>query len=223
MREVFRWVLFVSVLLCATRAYAQLQEGMPAPAVRAELLDATTFDSAKQRGKVIVLNFWATWCGPCREEMPALDAYYRAHRAEGLELIAISIEGPDDLLKVKRVMKAFSFPAALSSSAQIDGYGRLWRIPVTFVIDRSGVLRFNGFKIAKTLDLPALERIVTPLLRNGSDAAPAKGRPAQRKSTIGAEPLLPRLYPGPALKADFGQFSRWLALKIANGSPSYFA
>ena len=163
---------------------------MPAPAVRAELLDATTFDSAKQRGKVIVLNFWATWCGPCREEMPALDAYYRAHRAEGLELIAISIEGPEDLLKVKRVMKAFSFPAALASGAQIDGYGRLWRIPITFVIDRRGVLRFDGFKIAKALDLPALERIVTPLLRNGSDSAPAKGRPAQRKSMIGAEPLL---------------------------------
>lgn len=192
MREDFRRVLLLAVLLllCATRAHAQLQEGMPAPDLRAELLDATPFDSAKQRGKVIVLNFWATWCAPCREEMPALEAYYRAHRAEGLELIAISIEGPDDLLKVKRVMKAFSFPAALSSSAQIDGYGRLWRIPITFVIDRRGVLRFDGFKIAKALDLPALERIVTPLLRNGSDSAPAKGRPAQRKSMIGAEPLL---------------------------------
>jgi len=197
MRDVFRRVLLVSVLLLlsATGAHAQLQEGMPAPDLRAELLDATTFDLVKQRGKVIVLNFWATWCGPCREEMPALDAYYRAHRAEGLELIAISIEGPDDLLKVKRVMKAFSFPAALTSGAQIDGYGRLWRIPVTFVIDRHGVLRFDGFKIAKTLDLPALERIVTPLLRNGSDSAPATVRPAQRKSTIGAEPLLSQPLP----------------------------
>ena len=86
-------------LLNVAPAAAELQEGMPAPAVRAELLGGGTFDSAQQRGKVIVLNFWATWCKPCREEMPALDAFYRAHRAEGLDVIAISIEGPGDLAK----------------------------------------------------------------------------------------------------------------------------
>jgi cytochrome c biogenesis protein CcmG/thiol:disulfide interchange protein DsbE len=158
------------LLLNVSPAAAELQEGMPAPAVRAELLDGGTFDSVKQRGKVIVLNFWATWCKPCREEMPALDAFYRAHRAEGLDLIAISIEGPGDLAKVRRAMKDFSFPAALASGGATDGYGRLSRVPVTFVIDRRGVLRFDGFKFAKILDLPTLEKIVTPLLRNSRDA-----------------------------------------------------
>lgn len=159
------------LLLNVSPAVAEVKEGMQAPAVRAELLGGGTFDSEKQRGKVIVLNFWATWCTPCRKEMPALDAFYRAHRAEGLEVIAISIEGPDDLAKVKSVMKDLSFPAALASGAQTEGYGRLWRVPVTFVIDRRGVLRFDGFKFAKMLDLPTLEKIVTPLLRNSRDAA----------------------------------------------------
>jgi cytochrome c biogenesis protein CcmG/thiol:disulfide interchange protein DsbE len=146
-------------------ASAELQEGKPAPAVRADLLGGGRFDSESQRGKVIVLNFWASWCKPCREEMPALDSFYRAHRAEGLEVIAISIEGPRDLAKVTDAMKRYSFPAALASGAETQGYGRPWRVPITFVIDRRGVLRFDGWKFAKKLDLPALDRIVVPLLR----------------------------------------------------------
>ena len=164
----------VLLLLGVSSAAAELEQGRPAPSFRAELIGGGTFDSANQRGKVIVLNFWATWCKPCREEMPALDAYYRAHRAEGLEVIAISIEGPEDLGKVKNVMKKFSFPAALAAGAQTEDYGRLWRIPITFVIDRRGVLRFNGHKFAKTLDSRMLEKIVTPLLRERSGTGPAE-------------------------------------------------
>jgi thiol-disulfide isomerase/thioredoxin len=109
------------LLLNVSATAVELQEEAPAPTVRAELLDGGTFDSMKQRGEVIVLNFWASWCNHCRKEMPALDAYYRAHHAEGLEMIAISIEEPGDLAKVKGAMKDFSFPAALASSAQTEG------------------------------------------------------------------------------------------------------
>ena len=173
------------LLLNIPPASAELQEGMPAPAVRAELLGGGRFDSLQQRGKVIVLNFWASWCKPCREEMPALDAFYGAHRSEGLEVIAISIEGPDDLAKIKGVMKNFSFPAALASNAQTEGYGRPWRLPITFVIDRRGVLRFDGSKFAKILDLPTLEKIAAPLLRDTRDATPAEPGPMQKTQTAG--------------------------------------
>lgn len=162
------------ILLNVSNAAAELEEGKPAPPVRAELLGGGSFDSASQRGNVIVVNFWATWCKPCREEMPALEAFYRAHRAEGLDVIAISIEGSGDIDKVRTAMKGFSFPAALASSAQTQGFGRPWRIPITFVIDRRGVLRFDGFKFAKTLDLRTLEKIVTPLLREPRGTGPAE-------------------------------------------------
>lgn len=165
-------ILIGSVLaLCMGHAAAQVREGEQAPSIRAHLLGGGEFDSASRRGKVIVLNFWASWCKPCREEMPALETFYRAHRSEGLEVIAVSVEEASDLSKVRDVMKKFSFPAALASASQTEGYGRPWRIPVTYVVDRNGVLRFDGSKFAKTLDLRSLERIVGPLLRQRPGSA----------------------------------------------------
>ncbi|MBE0626593.1 MAG: TlpA family protein disulfide reductase [Burkholderiales bacterium] len=177
-RSYARLLLLSGLLLVnGALAAADLKEGQAAPAFNAVLLDGSTFDSASQRGKVIVLNFWASWCKPCRHEMPALDAYYRAHRAEGLEMVAISLEAPDELDRVMRTMKDYSFPAGLASSADTKGYGQLWRLPVTFVIDRRGVLRFDGFKFAKAMDLPTLEKIVTPLLRESTSAKLAVADP----------------------------------------------
>jgi len=163
------------VLVGTSHATTELREGVLAPAVTAELIDGNTFDSAQLRGKVIVLNFWASWCTPCRKEMPALDTFYRLHHAEGLEMIAISIEDPSNLPKIRDAIKHFSFSVALASGADVEGYGRQSRIPVTFVIDRYGVLRFDGFKVAKTLDLHALDKIVLPLLRDSKGSTVAEG------------------------------------------------
>ena len=123
------------------------------------------FDLAAMSGKVVVVNFWATWCAPCRAEMPALEAFQRAYKAEGLVLLAISLDTRDDLPKVKLVMHDFSYPAALIEDAKIRGYGRTWRVPLTFVIDRHGMLRRDGFAATPTIDTAVLDREVLPLWR----------------------------------------------------------
>ncbi len=160
--------IFLTLLFCCCIATAWCKGpeiGKPAPAIHAQTLDGGEFDQSAFAGKVVVVHFWATWCEPCRTEMPALDAFYRAHRSEGLAVIAISLDTHDDLGKVKTVMRAFDFPAALLEHANIKGYGRIWRVPLTFVIDRRGVLRRDGFKATPSLDAAALERDVLPLLR----------------------------------------------------------
>jgi cytochrome c biogenesis protein CcmG/thiol:disulfide interchange protein DsbE len=147
----------------AVSAYP-IEEGKPAPAFEVKLLDGNSFTLAAASGKVVIVNLWATWCGPCRAEMPALEAYYQKHKAEGLELVAISMDQPSDEPKVREVMRAFTFPAGMMRDSKFREYGRIWRIPLTFVIDRNGILRKDGWYGDPGIDLSSLEKTVTPLL-----------------------------------------------------------
>jgi thiol-disulfide isomerase/thioredoxin len=140
-------------------------EGQPAPALQAKLLDGTTFNLADDAGKVVIVNLWATWCAPCREEMPALDAYYRQHRDQGLVLVALSMDDPKDEAKVREVTRAYSFPVGLAPGTYLKGYGRIWRLPLTYVVDRQGILRKDQWYGDPGLDAQSLEQTVSPLLR----------------------------------------------------------
>jgi cytochrome c biogenesis protein CcmG/thiol:disulfide interchange protein DsbE len=154
------------LLVVAPTAFAKApQAGQPAPAIVATTLDGSRFELSEQRGKVVLVNFWATWCLPCRAEMPAIDAFYKAHRNEGLVVIAISMDEAADLALVRQAMSGFSFPTALISHTQAKGYGRLWRMPLTFVVDRDGILRRNAWKAAPKIDAASLDSEVLPLLR----------------------------------------------------------
>jgi cytochrome c biogenesis protein CcmG, thiol:disulfide interchange protein DsbE len=161
-----RYLAAFLLLFALDCAGATLHEGKPAPALEAKLLDGKSFSLQDAAGKVVVINFWATWCAPCRAEMPALDAFYRKHRDEGLVVLAVSMDEPDSEARVRDVMKAFSFPAALGPQSDFKGYMRIWRLPLTFVVDRSGVLRKNDWYGDPGIDEPLLERTVTPLLHS---------------------------------------------------------
>jgi cytochrome c biogenesis protein CcmG, thiol:disulfide interchange protein DsbE len=157
-------IFAAAALVSGTAAGASL-EGKPAPAFEAKLLDGSAFRLADSPGTVVVVNYWATWCVPCRAEMPAIDAYYRKHKDQGLRIVAISMDDPKDEAKVREVMKSFSFSAALVRDTQARGYGRIWRIPLTFVIDRNGIVRKDGWFGDPGIDEALLDQIVTPLLQ----------------------------------------------------------
>jgi len=125
-----------SVLLAAPPAVDQA-----APALVVKQLDGGEFDLAKLRGKVVLVNVWATWCSPCRVEMPTLNAFYRRYHAKGLVLLGLSIDEPSDAAQVRQVMRQFSYPAALAGAARVDGFGEPVAVPITYVIDARGVIR----------------------------------------------------------------------------------
>jgi thiol-disulfide isomerase/thioredoxin len=166
-------LLAIACLLVVAGRAGAISEGAPAPALDGLLFDGSRFSLAEYAGKVVVLNFWASWCAPCREEMPALDAYYRRHRGEGLEMVAISMDNAKDEAKAREIMRAFAFPAAFGREMNFKAYGRIWRLPLTFVIDRQGVLRKDGWYGESLLDAATLEATVTPLLRARTNATNA--------------------------------------------------
>ena len=162
--SLFASVLALSVTVFVPPASALPAAGKPAPAFSAKLLDGSNFDLAAKRGHVVIVSFWATWCGPCRQEMPALQAYYQRHHAEGLDLVAISMDDPGKDKAVRKIMAAYSFAAAMKGQAKTDGYGQVYRLPMAFIIDRNGVLRFDGTNDAQVFDARKLDAVVTPLL-----------------------------------------------------------
>lgn len=165
-----RWAsLCVGLLLATGGARAGPEVGRPAPELVLKTLDGSVFDLAKHRGRVVLVNFWATWCGPCRQEMPALDAVYRRHRANGLDVVGVSADRPRHRDEVMQLMRAFAYPGGLVSDANPNGFGSPDAIPVTYVIDGDGVVR------TRLAGHPAtegeLEGIIRPLLAQPSRAA----------------------------------------------------
>jgi cytochrome c biogenesis protein CcmG, thiol:disulfide interchange protein DsbE len=149
-------------------AHAAMEIGQPAPPMVATALDGLTFDLRAMRGKVVLVNFWATWCVPCRKEMPLLDQFYGQQREVGLALIGVSVDRPRDREKVRKMMGAFGYPAAMLSDVQTKGFDPPDGVPSTFVVDRNGVVRDRFIAIDEAL----LAEVVVPLLSQRSEPSP---------------------------------------------------
>jgi peroxiredoxin len=148
----------------ATPARPAVDLGQPAPALVAEQLDGKKFDLAAARGKVVIVSFWATWCPPCRAEMPALDAFYRQYHARGLDVIGLSADRPHDRSEVTKVIQSLSYPSAMLSDTQTNGFGDPTTLPETFVVDTHGVVRAKFTPDGKPVTEQTLAAAVIPLL-----------------------------------------------------------
>jgi len=153
----------LATLLCSS-ACAGIELGQTAPNIEGSLIDGKTFSLYNNKGKVVLVNFWASWCEPCREEMPAIESYLKKNKVKGFEVLAITVDKPADMEQAKQIMRNYSFLFAEKNQIDYSSYGRIWRIPSSFIIDRQGILRKNGLTGDPKVDTKLLEEIVTPLL-----------------------------------------------------------
>lgn len=150
----------------ASAAANDLVVGQPAPPIMLTALDGSHIATRDLRGKVVIVTFWATWCVPCREELPLISRYAQQHAREGVVVLGFSLDTPDNLVEVRKVSASLHFPVGLLGDPHVPGYGRIWHLPVSFTIDRDGLLQDNGWKDASPVwTAERLERVVTPLLQ----------------------------------------------------------
>jgi len=132
--------LLASIAIAAIAAVASLTLTRPAPEVRFKALAGETFTTSELRGKVVVVNFWATWCPDCVKEMPKLVDTHRKFAARGYETIAVAVrqDNPDDVARFN-AKHALPFRIALDRSGEVAReFGKVRITPTTFVIDKKG-------------------------------------------------------------------------------------
>ncbi len=159
--------LVLATLLIGSRAAAHVPTvGEPAPAFTLTLMDGSTVSLSDLKGQVVVLNFWATWCGPCRTELPLLNAYYDIDKAAGLRVFAV--EDQDESSVPLYRLKPFLAKLTMPSARRIKGsYAPLGGFSTNYVIDRAGVVRYAK---AAAFDLDALNAVLVPLLKEPAPA-----------------------------------------------------
>ena len=164
MKRVYQILFILLISALANNALAAIEVGQPAPNIEGTLIDGKPFSLQANKGKVVLVNFWASWCEPCREEMPAIEAFLKKNKSKGFEVLAITMDKPSDIEQAKQIMRNYSFLFAEKKQMDYSDYGRIWRIPSSFIIDRQGILRKNGMTGDPKVDTKLLEELVTPLL-----------------------------------------------------------
>ena len=140
--------------------------GEPAPNFQLQDLDGRLVSLSDLRGKVVLLNFWATWCGPCRVEMPAMEELYRMFPRKDFEILAVSTDaGGVSITRPFQKENHLTFPILHDSDYRVGlAYGAR-SLPMTFMVDRQGIVRHQIFG-ARDWGAPEAQHLVQMLMKS---------------------------------------------------------
>lgn len=161
-------VALISLAAVASSASAaSLKVGKPAPNFDLVLVNGKHVHLSDLRGHVVVLNYWATWCAPCRTELPLLDTYYRIASKRGWPLSIYAVATEDSLSD--QDLKPLFSALAIQPTERIRGgaFANVDGLPTNYVIDKAGVLRYAK---AGAFDLDGLNQVLVPLLKEPAPA-----------------------------------------------------
>jgi peroxiredoxin len=146
--------------------------GKPLPGFRLEDQSGTQVTNREVEGKVVLLNFWATWCPPCRLEMPSMERLYGEFRDQGLEIVAVNFMESGEQVRAFAEEQKLTYPMLLDKEAEIAGRYGVMRLPVSVLIGREGevIAKAIGFKDWYKDDI---RELVAALLGDGPIAGAA--------------------------------------------------
>lgn len=126
-------------------ASGKVEVGAPAPAYATLALDGDSVSLARMRGRVVLLNVWATWCHPCRDEIPELQAIHTRYQSRGMELVGVSVDTDGNDSAIRDFMKEFkmTYPVWRDPDERVLSQFLVIGVPATFLIDKAGVLRWR--------------------------------------------------------------------------------
>ena len=136
-----------AVVIVSAAAFAA-DSGGPAPAFSLTDLAGQPGALSQYKGNVVMVNFWATWCGPCQQEMPLLDQMYKKYKPAGFTLIGINVDKEAPAVKELLARKPVSFPVLLDPANQVSKAYHVDEMPSTVIVDKKGQIRYihRGYK-----------------------------------------------------------------------------
>jgi len=151
-RPVLKWLLLVTLLVaagaflaaCADQGQSAVPKvGQPAPDISLPRLDGGTVRLADLRGKVVMLNFWATYCPSCKDELPAMAAVYKQVSDKGGVILAVDQSEDTDTVRKFAEDNGLTFPIALDAQGGAGGVYAVRYIPTTYFVDKNGIIRYS--------------------------------------------------------------------------------
>jgi peroxiredoxin len=137
----------LAAIVLASAAFAA-DSGGPAPAFNLTSVSGQASGLSQYKGQVVMVNFWATWCGPCQQEMPLLDQMYKKYKPAGFTLIGVNVDKEAPAVKELLARKPVSFPVLLDPANQVSKAYHVDEMPSSVIIDRKGAIRYvhRGYK-----------------------------------------------------------------------------
>jgi thiol-disulfide isomerase/thioredoxin len=144
----------LGALACASETAPRALVGDPAPRYAATTLAGDSVSTGGLTGKVVLLNVWATWCAPCREEIPFLQTLYERHKGDGLEIIGVSVDARGQEETIHGFVKDFgmTYPIWRDPDERVQSLYMALGVPASYIIDRRGILRWRRLGIVRESD-----------------------------------------------------------------------